>query len=76
MLLPAALRAGVTPVQVKEILYQSVAYLGIGRVRPFFSVTNQVLTEQGVALPLEPGSTTTAETRLAAGQPGPGGYLR
>ena len=67
MLLPAALRAGVTPVQVKEILYQSVAYLEIGRVRPFFSVTNQVLTEQGVALPLEPGSTTTAETRLAAG---------
>ena len=37
VLLPAALRAGVTPVQVKEILYQSVAYLGIGRVRPFFS---------------------------------------
>ena len=35
VLLPAALRAGVTPVQVKEILYQSVAYLGIGRVRPF-----------------------------------------
>ena len=63
VLLPAALRAGITPVQVKEILYQSVAYLGIGRVRPFFSVTNQVLTEQGVALPLEPGSTTTAETR-------------
>ena len=53
VLLPAALRAGITPVQVKEILYQSVAYLGIGRVRPFFSVTNQVLTEQGVALPLK-----------------------
>lgn len=33
VLLPAALRAGVTPVQVKEILYQSVPYLGIGRVR-------------------------------------------
>ena len=66
-LLPAALRAGVTPVQIKEILYQSVAYLGIGRVRPFFSATNQVLTEQGVALPLESGSTTTAETRMAAG---------
>ena len=51
VLLPAALRAGITPVQVKEILYQSVAYLGIGRVRPFFSVTNQVLTEQGVPTP-------------------------
>ena len=65
--LPAALRAGVTPVQAKEILYQAVAYLGMGRVRPFFDVTNQVLREQGVSLPLAPGSTTTAETRLAAG---------
>ena len=65
--LPAALRAGVTPVQAKEILYQAVAYLGMGRVRPFFDVTNQVLREQGVSLPLPAGATTTAETRLAAG---------
>lgn len=76
VLLPAALRAGVTPVQVKEILYQSVAYLGIGRVRPFFSVTNQVLTEQGVALPLEPGSHHHGRDPAGRGQPGPGGYLR
>ena len=66
-MLPAALRAGVSPVQAKEILYQAVAYLGIGRVRPFFDVTNQVLQEAGVSLPLPAGSTTTAETRLAAG---------
>ena len=46
---------------------QAVTWSTSARVRPFFSVTNQVLTEQGVALPLEPGSTTTAETRLAAG---------
>ena len=65
--LPAALRAGVTPVQAKEILYQAVAYLGMGRVRPFFDVTNQILREQGVSLPLPAGATTTAETRLAAG---------
>ena len=65
--LPAALRAGVTPVQAKEILYQAVAYLGMGRVRPFFDVTNQVLREQGVSLPLPAGATTTAETRLSAG---------
>ena len=65
--LPAALRAGVTPVQAKEILYQAVAYLGMGRVRPFFDVTNRVLREQGVSLPLPAGATTTAETRLSAG---------
>ena len=65
--LPAALRAGVTPAQAKEVLYQAVAYLGLGRVRPFFDAANQVLQEQGVSLPLAPGSTTTAETRLTAG---------
>lgn len=34
-LLPAALEMGVRPVEVKELLYQAVAYLGIGRVLPF-----------------------------------------
>lgn len=29
-MLPAALNFGVTPVEVKEIVYQAVAYLGIG----------------------------------------------
>lgn len=31
-MLPAGLNLGVTPIEVKEIVYQSVAYLGIGRV--------------------------------------------
>lgn len=35
-MVPAALNFGVTPVEVKEIVYQAVAYLGIGRVFPFF----------------------------------------
>ena len=34
-MLPAALNFGVTPVEVKEIVYQAAAYLGIGRVFPF-----------------------------------------
>ena len=66
-LLPGALRAGVTPVQVKEIVYQAVAYLGIGRVLPFFQVTNEVFTAQGIALPLAGQATTTPETRRPAG---------
>ena len=35
-MLPAALNFGVMPVEAKEIVYQAVAYLGIGRVFPFF----------------------------------------
>ena len=51
--LPQALDAGVTPVMAKEIVYQAVDYLGMGRVLPFLDITNEVLTERGVALPLE-----------------------
>lgn len=57
--LPEALEAGVTPVQIKEIVYQAVDYLGMGRVRPFLSVTNEILQERGVKLPLESQSTAT-----------------
>lgn len=65
--LRAALNFGVTPVEVKEIVYQAAAYLGIGRVSPFLAAVNEVLEEGGVVLPLEGQSTTTAENRLEAG---------
>ena len=66
-MLPAALNFGVTPVETKEIVYQAVAYLGIGRVFPFLHAVNEILTSRGVTLPLEGQSTTTMETRLEAG---------
>lgn len=65
--LPAALNFGVTPVEVKEIVYQSVAYLGIGRVFPFLKGTNEILEQRGIPLPLEGQARTTMETRLEAG---------
>ena len=65
--LPQALDAGVTPVMAKEIVYQAVDYLGMGRVLPFLDITNEVLTERGVALPLEEQATTTMEDRLEKG---------
>ncbi|TPF86622.1 carboxymuconolactone decarboxylase [Bifidobacterium sp. UTCIF-37] len=67
-MLPVALDGGVTPVQVKEIVYQAVAYLGFGRVLPFLNIVNEVLTDRGVTLPLEGQSTTTPETRAEAGE--------
>ncbi len=65
--LPRALDAGVTPVMAKEIVYQAVDYLGMGRVLPFLDITNEVLTARGVALPLEGQATTTMEDRLEKG---------
>ena len=65
--LPRALDQGLTPVMVKEIVYQTVDYLGIGRVLPFLNATNEILTERGVKLPLEGQATTTMENRLEKG---------
>jgi 4-carboxymuconolactone decarboxylase len=62
-----ALNVGVTPVEVKEIVYQSVPYVGLGKAFDFIHATNDVLTARGVELPLAGQSTTTPETRMAAG---------
>ncbi|MDE7181625.1 MAG: carboxymuconolactone decarboxylase family protein [Clostridia bacterium] len=67
-MLGAAFNFGVTPVEVKEIVYQSVAYLGIGRAFPFLKATNEILTERGIKLPLEGMATTTTENRLEEGE--------
>lgn len=66
-MMPAALNFGVTPVEVKEIVYQAVAYLGIGRVFPFLKITNEVLKEREIPLPLPAQATTTTEKRREAG---------
>ena len=66
-MVPAALNFGVTPVEVKEIVYQAVAYLGIGRVFPFLKAVNEILEERGIALPLEGQATTTMENRREMG---------
>lgn len=49
----AALNVGVGPVEIKEIVYQSVAYVGMGRAFDFVHAANAVLTDRKVQLPLE-----------------------
>ena len=67
VMLGAALTVGVTPVQVKEIVYQAVPYVGIAKVFDFIHATNDVLTERGIKLPLPGQSTTTPENRADKG---------
>ena len=67
VMLGAALTVGVTPVEAKEIVYQAVPYVGMGRVFDFLHATNDVLTERGIELPLKGQSTTTPETRSEKG---------
>ena len=66
-MLGAALTIGVTPIEAKEVLYQAVPYVGIAKVFEFLHVTNEVLTERGVQLPLPGQTTTTPATRLERG---------
>ena len=63
----AALNVGVTPVEIKEVLYQAVPYVGLARVYDFLHATNEALRSRGVELPLDGQSTTTPETRYAKG---------
>ena len=65
--LPKALDAGLSPVMVKEMVYQAVDYLGMGRVLPFLRAVNEILTDRGVKLPLPGQATTTMEDRLEKG---------
>jgi len=63
----AALTDGVTPVALKEIVYQAVPYVGMAKVFDFIHATNEVLCERGIALPLAGQSTTTPENRQEKG---------
>ncbi len=67
IMLPKALDSGLSPVAVKEMVYQSTDYLGMGRTWPFLSITNDILEERGISLPLPCQETTTLKNRLEKG---------
>lgn len=61
MILPKVLDGGLPAAVVKEIVYQAVDYLGMGRILPFLAATNVILEERGVRLPLpEPAIPETS----------------
>jgi 4-carboxymuconolactone decarboxylase len=66
-LLGPAMVVGVTPIEIKEIVYQAVPYVGIAKVLDFIVATNEFLVERGVVLPLPPQSVTTPEDRYEKG---------
>ena len=48
-----AFNVGVTPVEMKELVYQSTPYVGMGRMLPFLYAVNELLEHRLVSLPLE-----------------------
>lgn len=65
--LNVALDDGLKPVEAKEIVYQATAYLGIGKVKPFLTATNEVMKAKNIKLPLESQTTTSLENRREMG---------
>ena len=66
-IVPASLNFGLTPVEIKEIVYQATDYCGIGRVLPFLTATNEIFKDLNIELPLPGQATTTMEDRLEKG---------
>lgn len=62
-----ALNVGATPVEIKEVLYQSVPYVGISKVLDFLHATNEVFLSRGIESPLPGQSTTTPQNRQEKG---------
>lgn len=66
-MLTAAYHFGVIPIEMKEIVYQGTAYLGIGRTFPFLHAVNDFCKANNIALPLKGQSTTNPDNRLEKG---------
>jgi 4-carboxymuconolactone decarboxylase len=64
----ALANADVSAVELKEIVYQSVAYVGMARAYDYLHAANDVLTDAGYRLPLPGQSRSTPETRLDHGR--------
>jgi 4-carboxymuconolactone decarboxylase len=71
VMLGGALNVGVSPIEVKEIVYQAVPYLGIARVFDFIHATNEVLRERGISLPLEGDLRRANRSDAGEGAEGP-----
>ncbi len=67
-ILLSALDKYITPEEVKELLYQSVPYVGFGRAHNFFGVVIKVFNKKGIELPLENRSNITSENRRQKGR--------
>ena len=65
--LDEALKKKVSPVLIKEMIYQATDYLGYGRALPFIKITDETMIRNGVSLPLASAETTTEDDRLQAG---------
>jgi len=64
----AALKVGVTPVELREAVYQLAPFIGFPRTLNAVAGLNEVFDALGIPLPLPPQTTTTDTDRYARGR--------
>jgi 4-carboxymuconolactone decarboxylase len=64
----AALNIGVTPVQIREAVYQGATFIGFPKVLNALDTINSVFSSRGIALPLENKGTVKENERLEKGK--------
>ena len=67
-ILLSSLDMDITPEEVKELLYQSVPYVGFGRAHNFFGIVIKVFEKKGIEMPLPTRSNTHLENRHVKGR--------
>lgn len=63
----ACLNVGLTPIEIREAIYNCAPFIGFPRTLNAISTMNEVFIERNIKLPLEPSSTTTEENRYEKG---------
>lgn len=63
----AALRVGVTPVEIKEAMYQCAPYIGFPKTEAALKRVNGAFRAKNIPLPVESQSTVTESSRYADG---------
>ncbi len=67
VMLPAAIEGGLTADEIREVIYQSVAYIGFAKALPFFAAANEYFSENNIPLPKKSEKNTNAlESGIAA----------
>lgn len=64
----AALNVGVTPEELREVIYLTAPFIGFPKMLNAVAAVNEVLKERGIPLPLEKQGTVTEETRHVTGK--------
>lgn len=63
----AALNIGVTPIEIREVVYQTAPFIGFPKVLNALNTINEVFESRNIELPLEKKGTITESERLEKG---------